>query len=157
MTTMREIAATLPHLKNRARRLTKCVDDADDLLQNTFIRATHYADTFTDGCLVAWLSTMMFRLFLSSQRRSCREVSLEVLPGFDIVEDRRAEAQWDVERVCREITLLPPHQRTALELVAAGAEYEEIAQQAGIGRETVKTRIFRSRRNLERRLDYAFS
>src|SRR5271168_1336778 len=69
--------AALPHLDavyNAAIRLTRNADDAEDLLQETILRAYRFFHQFTEGTNCrAWMLTILFNNFRNGYRKSSRE------------------------------------------------------------------------------------
>lgn len=156
MTTLDDVVEALQKLRPYARKLTKNRDDADDLLQMTFLRASRFLDKFGSGNLGAWLCTIMYRRFLDTMRHGAgkagqysyrrRHVSLEAMPeGWDIPCEPTAADEWDCNRVLEMIDALPPKHRDTLTMLAESATYKEIAKSMGCGVTTAKTRIYRAR------------
>jgi RNA polymerase sigma-70 factor (ECF subfamily) len=146
-----ELLATLPHLRAFAISLSGNIDRADDLVQETLVRALANVDRFEPGsCLQAWLFTILRNLFHTEFRKRRREVEdpdglmasrLAVLPN----QSGRLEFQ-DLRAA---LAKLPPDQREALLLVTAeGFSYEETAQITGTQLGTIKSRVNRARTRL---------
>jgi RNA polymerase sigma-70 factor (ECF subfamily) len=145
------ILAAIPSLRAFAVSLSGNVDRADDLVQETLMRAIANIDRFQPGTnLPAWLFTILRNHFRSEFRKRRREVedadgkyteSLKAEPGqigsIEFAEFRRALAQ------------LPQDQREALVLVgASGFSYEEAANICGCAVGTIKSRVNRARTRL---------
>lgn len=146
-----ELLRTLPHLRAFAISLSGSVDRADDLVQETLLRALANIDRFQPGtCLQAWLFTILRNLFHTEFRRRRREVEdpdgllasrLAVLPN------QPGSVEFDELR--RALAKLPPDQREALLLVSAqGFSYEEAAEITGTQLGTIKSRVNRARSRL---------
>ncbi len=75
----RAIAELGPKLKGRALRLTRSPQDADDLVQMTYLKAIRFERKFDGSNLVAWLMTIMQNTFINAYRQRQRkpEVYLE--------------------------------------------------------------------------------
>ena len=146
-----------------ALSLTRNQPDADDLVQETYLRAFRFAHRFEPGThLRAWLFQILRNTFLTFYRRGSRE--LAILDK----DDTSAEGndRWDPEApavpvaatvdIERALGELPEEFRTALLLSdLEGFPLDEIAEIMGTPVGTVKSRIFRARRLLRRRLaDY---
>jgi RNA polymerase sigma-70 factor (ECF subfamily) len=149
------ILAAVPRLRAFAISLTGSVDRADDLVQETLLRAWTHFDSFQTGTnLNAWLFTILRNLFRSDYRKRKREVEdgdgvysqflpsmPEQIGNIELAEFRTALAK------------LPPDQREALILVGAdGLSYEETAQICGCAVGTIKSRVNRARTRLAKML-----
>jgi len=145
------ILQAVPSLRAFAISLSGSVDRADDLVQETMLRAFGNIEKFTPGTsLQAWLFTILRNLFHSEHRRRKREVEdpdgvwaggLAVLPD--------QEAHLDLSDFRTAFATLSSDQREALVLVGAeGFTYEEAADICGVPVGTVKSRVNRARRRL---------
>jgi RNA polymerase sigma-70 factor (ECF subfamily) len=143
--------AAIPSLRAFAMSLSGNADRADDLVQETVMRAMANINTFTPGTnMSAWLFTILRNLFRSQYRKRRREVedadgsyqaSLKLPPE----QFGRLEFKELIEALAK----LPYVQREALLLVAAsGFSYEEAAAICGIAVGTVKSRVSRARQQL---------
>jgi RNA polymerase sigma-70 factor (ECF subfamily) len=143
--------ALLPNLRAFAVSLTNDPTRADDLVQDTILRAWIKIDQFERGTnLAAWLFTILRNSFYTERRKRKREVEdadgtyaglLIALPaqeaGLELAEFRTALAR------------LPFRQREALLLVGAeGLTYEDAALIQGTAIGTVKSRVNRARSHL---------
>lgn len=146
-----QLVALVPNLRAFAMSLLGNRDRADDLTQETILKAWSHMDSFEEGTnLQAWLFTIMRNTFISQCRRQVREV-----PDPD---GARAQAQTcppeqegyvDLQDLHRALTQVPPEQREALILVAgAGFSYEEAAAIVRCPVGTVKSRVNRARLKL---------
>ncbi|HWM45871.1 MAG TPA: sigma-70 family RNA polymerase sigma factor [Xanthobacteraceae bacterium] len=146
-----EILATLPTLRAFAVSLCGNVDRADDLVQETIVRAIANIDSFQPGTnMAAWLFTILRNLFRSEYRKRRREVedadgsytaSLKSYP--------EQESRMEFEELRAALTKLPEDQREALILVAAsGLSYQEAAEICGCAVGTIKSRVNRARSRL---------
>ena len=163
----REALVHLDALYSFALKLTRARDDAEDLVSDTVLRAFDRWEQYQLGTNVrAWLFTILYHTFVSRKRRiDAREVQLpddpESWSAFEAVGESDPEGKfYDSfidEEVTREIDRLPEDYRTAVVLSdIQGLRYAEIAEILGIPEGTVKSRLFRGRRILQKRLvDYA--
>lgn len=146
-----EMLQIVPHLRAFAISLTGQVDRADDLVQDTILRALTNIDQFRPGtCLQAWLFTILRNLFHTDFRKRRREVEdpdglmasrLAVLPN--------QSGRLEFEELRTALAKLPAEQREALLLVTAeGFSYEEAAHITGTQLGTIKSRINRARSRL---------
>ena len=154
-TEFRQQALThLDTLYNFALRLTKRPPDADDLVQETYLRAFRFSHRFQPGThLRAWLFQILRNTFLTFYRLREREAAIaeDGVPDWDTPmfheapeEDSRAmEAHTDLERAMRR---LPEEFRTVLLLAEVeGMPLEEVARVMACPVGTVKSRINRAR------------
>lgn len=163
MTTMTEVATAVQKLWPRARALTRNHADADDLVQDTFLRAVRFLDDYQGGTLGAWLNTTMFRLFLSSRRRGAgsagkytyrpRTISIETIPGFDVHHMPTPDVEWGAVRTMETIEQMKPGHRRVLTLVVGGATYRQAAHAMSCTADSLKTRLCQARRALKADLE----
>src|SRR4051794_3151562 len=143
--------ASLPSLRAFAISLTANRDAADDLVQDTILRAWKSIDRFEVGTnLNAWLFTILRNGFFSQHRKKRREV--EDPDGFFAGRLRTApeqNARCDVQDMLKALAKLPVEHREALLLVVAeGLSYEEAAHICGVAVGTIKSRVNRARERL---------
>lgn len=140
--------ALLPNLRAFAVSLCGDIERADDLVQETILKAWSHSDSFTAGTnLRAWLFTILRNTFFSEVRRKRREVEdrdgektdqLAALPT--------QQGYVEVLELRKALDLLPAEQREAVVLVGAGGfSYEEAAAVAGCAVGTIKSRVNRAR------------
>jgi RNA polymerase sigma-70 factor, ECF subfamily len=151
-----QIVAAIPKLRAFAISLTGNADRADDLVQDTIVRAWGAIDRFERGTnLNAWLFTILRNLFHSEYRRRKREV--EDADGSYAARLRTHPDQHgrlDFEDFRAALATLPLDQREALLLVGAhGMSYEEAAEVCDVAVGTVKSRVNRARSRLASLLD----
>ena len=146
------LLAALPSLRAFAMSLTGRHDQADDLVQETVMKAWAKQDAFTLGTnMNAWLFTILRNLFYSQMRKRGREVQdvegafsskVGVAPSHD--------GRMDLADFRRALDQLPADQREAILLIgAAGFSYEEAASICGCAVGTVKSRVSRARTRLQ--------
>lgn len=147
-----------PRLYNFAMSLTKNPSAADDLVQDTFLRAWRSRSRFTVGTnLGAWLFTIMRNAFYSRHRKEVREVADS---DGDYAERLAAapEQSGHVDLMDAQTALakLPLPMRQALILVAIeNLSYEEAATVMNCRIGTVKSRVWRAREQLAQILGYS--
>ncbi len=151
----RGIIAAIPRLRAVAVSLTGSADRADDLVQETMLRAYANIDKFEPGSnLAAWLFTILRNQFRSEYRKRKREV--EDVDGHHVDSltanpEQMGKVEFNELRAA--LTLLPPEQREALVLVgASGFSYEEAADICGCAVGTIKSRLNRARARLSQLL-----
>ncbi len=151
-----ELVVLLPRLRAYAVGLLGRTAEADDLVQDTFVRAMRYRQGYTPGSnLRAWLFTILRNEFLN-QARSGRSTVQDVDGKFagELVSEAQQEWCLAYAELLAAIELLSPATREALLLVtAAGCTYEEAAASCGCAVGTVKSRVNRARAQLAEILD----
>jgi RNA polymerase sigma-70 factor (ECF subfamily) len=146
-----DLLAVIPNLRAFAMSLCGNLDHADDLVQETLVKAWGSLDSFVEGTnLRAWLFTILRNIYYSEYRKRRREVAdpdgafaanLATAPAqsghMDLLDFRAALQQ------------LPSDQREALILIgASGLSYEEAAGICGCAIGTMKSRVNRARNRL---------
>src|SRR6201995_3170976 len=141
----------IPFLRAFARSLCGNQETADDLAQETLVKAWQARSSFAPGTnLKAWLFTILRNQFYSDRRRAWRQVpwdqdAAERVPGTSQDQNWSAELS-DTSRALRQ---LPDEQREALILVGAGGfSYEDAAAICHCAVGTVKSRVARARKAL---------
>jgi RNA polymerase sigma-70 factor (ECF subfamily) len=145
-----EMLEAVPELRAFAYSLTFSWDRADDLVQETVLRAWANKERFREGTNVrAWLFTILRNTFYSQYRKLKYEVSDDgsFASRLTVPPDQQEHVQFqDFSRAFLE---LPSRQREALLLVAAqGLSYDEAAQVCGVATGTLKSRVSRARAKL---------
>ncbi len=151
-----DLAALMPRLRAYARSLSRETDTAEDLVQDTLLRAWKSRDQFVPGTsLRAWTFTILRNVFLSQRRRA------RFAAEYDEVDAERRLATAETQTVCvqlaqveRAMALLRDDQREALRLVAIeGLSYDAAAQAACISPASLKSRVWRARVMLQSIID----
>lgn len=146
-----QMLAFEPNLRAYAMSLSGSADKADDLVQETLLRAITKVDTFQPGTnLGAWLTTILRNCFLSDIRKHRNEV--EDADGYYAQALRFApeqEGSLEFKEFRAALREIPFDQREALLLVgAAGFSYEDTATICHTTTGTIKSRINRARSRL---------
>jgi RNA polymerase sigma-70 factor (ECF subfamily) len=152
-----ELLAALPSLRAFAISLIFDRTRADDLVQDTLVRAWGAIDRFERGTnLNAWLFTILRNLYYSEHRKRQREVADpegSYAATLAIAPDQPSRLDYEDMRAA--LARIPADQREALLLVAAeGLSYEDVAQITGVAIGTVKSRVNRARVRLAALLDH---
>ena len=151
-----DVVELIPTLRAFAWSLSHNGADADDLVQDTLIKAWANRERFESGTnLRAWLFTILRNTFYSSMTRRRREVRDE---DGEYASTLKSEAtqDWSVAMRALQAGLqkLPDEHREALILVgAAGLSYEEAAEICGCALGTIKSRVNRARARLLKIMD----
>lgn len=147
-----DIVDALPSLRNFARSLTRNGANAEDLVQETMLKALTNFDKFADGTNIrAWLFTIMRNTFYSDLRKTRREVSyIDCEASGMLSVNPPQENATAVNELAIVLRGLPDLQHQALLLVAvSGLSYEEAAQVSGCALGTMKSRVNRARCRLQ--------
>jgi RNA polymerase sigma-70 factor (ECF subfamily) len=158
-----EALVHLDALYSFALKLARARDDAEDLVSDTMLRAFERWEQYRLGTNIrAWLFTILYHVFVSRKRRiDAREVQpptdADGAAAFDPVGEADPEGRfYDSfldEEIVRAIDALPDEYRTAVVLSDVhGLRYAEIAGILDIPEGTVKSRLFRGRRILQKKL-----
>lgn len=151
-----EVVGLIPALRAFAWSLSHNGSDADDLVQDTLIKAWSNRDKFEPGTnLRAWLFTILRNTYYTSVLRRRREVRDEEGEYASMLRTPPTQ-DWSVAmRALQEaLQQLPDEHREALILVgAAGLSYEEAAEICGCALGTIKSRVNRARARLLKIMD----
>ena len=147
-----QLAQVIPHLRAFGRSLSGSRDTADDLVQETLLKAWAARQRFQAGTnMRAWTFIILRNLYLSQMRRARFKGEWD-----DLVADRILAAPASQDRhvelgdMQRALMHLPQPQREALILVGAGGfAYEEAAEICQVAVGTIKSRVARGRVALE--------
>jgi RNA polymerase sigma-70 factor, ECF subfamily len=142
------ILASVPSLRSFAISLTRATDRAEDLVQETVLRAISKQQQFEAGTsLQAWLFTILRNQFLSDHRKAVREVEdVDGSYAATLISIPDQEDRIMIQDLEAALGKLPQGQREAIVLVGAdGLSYEEAARALGCAVGTVKSRVNRAR------------
>jgi RNA polymerase sigma-70 factor (ECF subfamily) len=160
----------LDALYRTALRMTRSEADAEDLVQETYIKALRFRDQFTPGTnLKAWLFRILTNTFINSYRRRQTQPEFTELEDVDefslyrrMSDLRTSSAPGDPEaelmnglvdtEVKDALAELPEKFRTVVLLDVEGFSYKEIAAMLDIPIGTVMSRLHRGRKFLQKRL-----
>ncbi len=147
-----DLLAAIPSLRAFAVSLTQNPDKADDLVQETLVKAWDKHDSFQMGTnLKAWLFTILRNEFYSQMRKRGREVQ----DSDGIMTERLAvhpsqHGKLDLADFRNALEKLPEDQREAVVLIgASGFSYEEAAVICNCAVGTIKSRVSRARTRLQ--------
>ena len=146
-----QLIAAIPGLRAFGLSLTARNDRADDLVQETLMKAWKYHDSFAAGTnLRAWLYTILRNEFYSQLRKRKREV--EDADGFyssRVAIHPEQDGHLDMADLRIALAQLPEDQREAIVLIgASGFSYEEAAEICSVAVGTIKSRVSRARAKL---------
>lgn len=154
------ISQTSRSLRPFAIRLTKDVEDANDLIQDTMIKALMHRDKFTDGTnLKAWLYTIMKNTFITNYQRMVRKRTfidttdnLHYINSQGSVTYNLANSSFAMNDINTALDTLDENHRAPFMMYFRGFKYHEIADKLNIPIGTVKNRIHLARKELKNML-----
>jgi RNA polymerase sigma-70 factor (ECF subfamily) len=152
MSAFREsVESMIPALRRYARALARDTDIADDLVQDTMVRALRSEKLFIGGDLRSWLYTILTNLNRNRRRSLARK------PVFTELFDNNPEAsgtEAEGRDISRALAALVEEQRSVLLLVMLeGLSYREVADIQGVPIGTVMSRLARARAHVKAYLD----
>ena len=147
----------MPRLRRYARALLRDVTRADDLVQDTIVRALAKQHLWEPGTnLRAWLFTLMHNQHVNNVRQVRREdmaVDFEDVSA-TLIATTDPTASCQLRELDRGLARLPEEQREVILLVGLeGVRYDEAAAILDVPIGTVRSRLFRGREALRRLLD----
>lgn len=144
-------------LRHFAYKLTADRDDADDLLQETSLKALDNQEKYvTETNFKGWLYTIMRNIFINNYRKAVRDQmyvdytdNLHFLNlGIDLTDDSM-ETSYDSKEIRRAVNALPKEYRVPFVMYVSGFKYREIADRLDLPLGTVKSRIHFTRKKLK--------
>lgn len=168
MTTMefnQHIVSLENKLKYFALSLTQNMEDAEDLLQETFLKAITYKNLFVrETNFTAWVYTIMKNTFINNYRKASRTKT-----AFDNTKDlyfinssqdtsiAPVDSAYSLKEIQKSIDNLKDEYRIPFTMYTEGHKYKEIAEELDLPIGTVKSRIFFARKFLMESLkDYEY-
>lgn len=144
------------NLQYFAHSLTGNIEDANDLMQDTFLKALRNRDKYQDDTnLKAWTYTIMKNTFINNYRKH-RNLN-SIIDNHDDLSNLNLdhptdfpspESMYLAKEITNEISQLNEIQRSTFEMYNEGYKYHEIAERLNISIGTVKSRIYLSRQKL---------
>jgi RNA polymerase sigma-70 factor, ECF subfamily len=146
-----DVEAMIPALRRYARALARDADVADDLVQDTLVRALRSERLFLGGDIRSWLYTILTNLNRNRRRSLARR------PQFTPLLDNNAEpsgTEAESRDIARALATLVEDQRSVLLLVMLeGLSYREVADIQGVPIGTVMSRLARARAHVKASLE----
>lgn len=142
-------------LRNYAYNLTRNIQDAEDLFQDTYLRAFTYREKFTETTnFRAWTCTIMKNIFINAYRRSVKkrnviDQGLEGEPFYANTGKANIEDYAEREDLAKAIERLREDYRYCFKKFFEGYKYKEIADELNIPIGNIKTNIYMARRKLK--------
>jgi RNA polymerase sigma-70 factor (ECF subfamily) len=152
------------NLKNFAYQLTANREDAEDLLQDTTLKALDNQEKYLENVnFKGWVFTIMKNIFINNYRKVVRNqtivdqtedlyhLNLPQESGFDT-----PDGSYSVKEIMKAINNFSDEYKMPFSMHVAGYKYQEIADKMSLPIGTVKSRIFFARQRLQENLkDYA--
>jgi RNA polymerase sigma-70 factor, ECF subfamily len=152
-----DVVAYREQLRYYALSLTANLEEANDLVQETMLKAfTHESRFQPDTNLKAWLYTILRNIFINNYRRSIKFRSIVDL-GTDIGQAELPQSSKDAfnpesafryKEIYSEMDALPEDFRIPLKMYFEGFKYKEIADELNLPIGTIKSRIFLARKQV---------
>ncbi len=147
-------------MKSLAMQLTRNLEDANDLVQETVLKALRYKEKYKEGTnLRGWVLTILKNTFINNYRRMVkRKTFIDSTDNtyFLDLPSHRTENQAEIKFIRKDlesaISILQPELKVTFMLNIEGFKYHEIAEELNIPIGTVKTRIFVAKRILRKKL-----
>lgn len=148
------------YMKSFARTLTIDEADAEDLMQDTTLKALRNRHKFVDNInFKGWVLTIMRNIFINNYHKFIRTQGL-IDPNVDAYNvpllsdggENTPEGSMDIKEITRAIEGLSQTLKDPFSMYVSGYKYHEIAEVLGIPLGTVKSRIFLARQELQRQL-----
>ena len=143
-----------------ALKLTADHEEANDLLQETSLKALDNEDKYTpDTNFKGWMYTIMRNIFINNYRKTVRDQTFidqtDNLFHLNLPQDsgfESTEGNYDLKEIRRIVNSLPKEYRVPFSMYVSGFKYREIADKLGLPLGTVKSRIFFTRQGLQKDL-----
>ena len=142
-------------MRGFAVHFTRNVEDAEDLLQDTMLKALRYKDYFQDGTnFKGWLYTIMRNIFLNNCKK--QQLGRSIFHGAELNDSMQLSAQAD-NNILRSIhhkdiqeavSGLKDELRVPFQMAFEGYQYDEIASKMHVPTETKNSRIIDARKSL---------
>ena len=151
------------NLLNFAYQLTTNREEAEDLLQDTTLKALDNEDKYVDNVnFKGWIFTIMRNIFINNYRQTVRKATVidqtEDLYHLNVCQDSGVatpEGSYAVKEINTALNSFSEEYRVPFNMFVAGYKYNEIAEALDLPIGTVKSRIFFARKHLRQQLkDY---
>ena len=143
-----------------AMKLTADREEADDLLQETSLKALDNEEKYTpDTNFKGWMYTIMRNIFINNYRKTVRDQTFvdqtDNLYHLNLSQDsgfESTEGNYDLKEIRKIVNSLPKEYRIPFSMYVSGFKYREIAVRLALPIGTVKSRIFFTRQRLQKEL-----
>ena len=155
-----DLLSVQTELLNFAYKLTADREEANDLLQETSLKALDNEDKYTaETNFKGWIYTIMRNIFINNYRKTVRDQTFvdqtENLYHLNLPQDsgfESTEGNYDLKEIRKIVHALPKEYRVPFSMYVSGFKYREIAVKLGLPIGTVKSRIFFTRQRLQKDL-----
>jgi RNA polymerase sigma-70 factor (ECF subfamily) len=150
------IAHEIPRLRRYARALVRSQETADDLVQDTLVRALSKLHLWQPGTdLRAWLFTLMHNQYVNFVRRAVREgTQTSIDNAVELGHQASQTTSLTLRDLQGALDRLPEEQRTVVLLIGLeGMRYEEVAEILNVPVGTIRSRLSRAREALREMMD----
>ena len=155
----KDLVGVQEELLRFAYKLTTDREEANDLLQETSLKALDNEEKFTpDTNFKGWMYTIMRNLFINNYRRSVRELNFLDSNFTDYAQiqvakdDDKFEETYDLKLLYRIINKLPDDTKQPFMMFVSGLKYKEIAEKMDLPIGTIKSRLHFARKKLQKDL-----
>ncbi len=150
-----DLMKEVPRLRAFGASLSGSLSAADDLVQETLVKAWSHRTSFIPGTnLRAWLFTILRNTYRSQRRKLGREIGDDGRFAERLSTPARQHGHLDIVALRLALAKLPSDQRESLVLIGVlGCSYEEAATICAVAVGTVKSRVNRARHRLAQLLD----
>ena len=143
-----------------AMKLTADKEEADDLLQETSLKALDNEEKYTpDTNFKGWMYTIMRNIFINNYRKTVRDQTFvdqtDNLYHLNLPQDsgfESTEGNYDLKEIRKIVNSLPKEYRVPFSMYVSGFKYREIAVKLALPIGTVKSRIYFTRQRLQKEL-----
>lgn len=155
-----DLLSVQTELLNFAYKLTADREEANDLLQETSLKALDNEDKYTaETNFKGWIYTIMRNIFINNYRKALRDQTyvdqtdnqFYLNQNIDIEGDS-TEGSYDLKEMRRIVNALPKEYRIPFSMYVSGFKYREIVDKLGLPLGTVKSRIYFTRQKLQEEL-----
>lgn len=155
-----QICLNRPTLEKLAMKFTRNLEDANDLVQETILKAIRFSNHFErETNLAGWLHTIMRNTYINDYRKRTRRNALidtsETLTSSQLRSSaarNEAEISLVMEDIQKAFREMPAEYSVPFLSYFEGYKYHEIAEELNLPIGTVKTRIFMARKYLKKQL-----
>lgn len=155
-----DLLSVQTELLNFAYKLTADREEANDLLQETSLKALDNEDKYTaETNFKGWIYTIMRNIFINNYRKALRDQTYvdQIDNQFYLnqnidIEGDSTEGSYDLKEMRRIVNALPKEYRIPFSMYVSGFKYREIADKLGLPLGTVKSRIYFTRQKLQEEL-----
>ncbi|MDR1653684.1 MAG: RNA polymerase sigma factor [Prevotellaceae bacterium] len=160
-----QLVAMLPHMRNFAFSLTLNREAAEDLMQDTSLKALDNQDKYTDNVnFKGWLLTIMKNIFINNYHRLVRSNTVVDLTTTQYLLNsshsshyQTPESCYEMLEIIKKINNFSEPYRVPFKMHVQGYKYNEIAKKMKLPIGTIKSRIFLTRKQLQKQLkDYKY-